>query len=426
MNLSGKSVYNGIVIVKVLGEKVSGEMLDEEARKRIEEVLSILPDKLILSNPVNRNYSYRKTVIRKIYLKDQPAYQIERFTDKQTFHENIEPRALRETVLNAFPAVYGQINVFGEKQQWDFKVTKKGKLLSNVHRNTARMQKEASQGETKQISVDGAVVMTHNRKKKYLLEEGTVVPPLMDLGIFTREGKVVRTMYDKYRQINRFLELVDDVIKDYPDRDMHIIDFGCGKSYLTFILYYYLVELKNRRVHMTGLDLKEDVIRKCNETAQKYHYDNLHFELGDINGYMTDEPVDMVVTLHACDTATDYALYNAITWNAGIILSVPCCQHEINSQIASEDLSLLTRYGIVKERVSALITDAVRANVLEYCGYKTQLLEFIDIAHSPKNILIRGVKRNVSAEKRECARAEVERLCKEFHLKQTLAEMIFH
>ena len=175
---------------------------------------------------------------------------------------------------------------------------------------------------------------------------------------------------------------------------------------------------------MTGLDLKEDVIRKCNETAKKYHYENLHFELGDINGYQTTEPVDMVVTLHACDTATDYALYNAISWNAGIILSVPCCQHEVNAQIKSENLSLLTKYGIVKERMSALMTDAVRANVLEYCGYRTQLLEFIDIAHSPKNILIRAVKGNVSKAKREKAKEEIERLCREFGIRQTLAELV--
>ncbi|MCM1499918.1 MAG: SAM-dependent methyltransferase [Clostridium sp.] len=402
-------------------------MLDEEARKGMGEVLDTLPDKLVLSNAVDKDYQYRKTVFRKMYLKGQMRYQLERFTDKQTFHENMEPCALRETVFNLFPAVYGQMNIFGGKQQWDFKISKKGKLLSQVHRSAAGMQKgDCAQQNGKRISVDGAAAMSHNRKKKYLLEEGKVVPPLVDLGIFTAEGKIVRSMYDKYRQINRFLELVEDVIKDYPDRELHIIDFGCGKSYLTFILYYYLVELKGRSVHMTGLDLKEEVIRKCNETAQKYRYDGLRFELGDINGYTTDEPVDMVVTLHACDTATDYALYNAIAWNAGIILSVPCCQHEINAQIASEDLALFTRYGIVKERVSALITDAIRANVLEYCGYKTQLLEFIDIAHSPKNILIRAVKRNVPKERKERARAEVERLCEEFHLQQTLADRVFH
>ncbi len=410
-------------------------MSDTLEQKKITDVLEDFPNRLVLSSLRDKDYLYKKTVIQKINLKGREAYQMECFTDKQVFHENVETKQLRQVVFERFPSVYSQLNVFGEEKQWDFKVTKKGKLLSNVHMRNKKQADSAivqmaSGGENentlsgKRISVEGAVLMPHNRKKNYLLQEGTVVPPLVDLGIFTKDGKVVRSMYDKYKQINRFLELVEDVVKDYPGKNMHIIDFGCGKSYLTFILYYYLVELKGYEVHMTGLDLKEDVIRKCNETAKKYSYENLHFELGDINGYQTTEPVDMVVTLHACDTATDYALYNAIIWNAGIILSVPCCQHEVNAQIKSENLSLLTKYGIVKERMSALMTDAVRANVLEYCGYRTQLLEFIDIAHSPKNILIRAVKGNVSKAKRVKAKEEIERLCREFGIRQTLAELV--
>lgn len=410
-------------------------MSDTLEQKKITDVLENFPDRLVLSSLRDKDYLYKKTVIQKICLKGREVYQMERFTDKQVFHENVETKQLIQVVFEGFPSVYSQLNIFGKEKQWDFKVTKKGKLLSNVHMRNKKQADSAivqmasgggngNNPSEKRISVEGAVLMPHNRKKNYLLQEGTVVPPLVDLGIFTRDGKVVRSMYDKYKQINRFLELVEDVVKDYPDKNMHIIDFGCGKSYLTFILYYYLVELKEYEVHMTGLDLKEDVIRKCNETAKKYHYENLHFELGDINGYQTTEPVDMVVTLHACDTATDYALYNAITWNAGIILSVPCCQHEVNAQIKSENLSLLTKYGIVKERMSALMTDAVRANVLEYCGYRTQLLEFIDIAHSPKNILIRAVKGNVSKAKREKAKEEIERLCREFGIRQTLAELV--
>lgn len=402
-------------------------MLDTVARKQIADVLERQPNKLVLSNLADKSHLYKKTVVQKIAVQGRVMYQIERFTEKQAFHENVELDALQDVIFDCFPSIYMQMNIFGDEGQWDYKVTKKGKLLSNVRLNTGVDASEKISGRDsqngKRITLEGTPLPSHNRKKNYLLQEGTVIPPLVDLGIFTKEGKVVRTMYDKFKQINRFLELVEDVVKDYPNKDMHIIDFGCGKSYLTFILYYYLVELKGYQVHMTGLDLKEDVICKCNETAKKYGYENLHFEVGDVNGYQTDEPVDMVVTLHACDTATDYALFNAIQWGAGIILSVPCCQHELNAQVHSDDLSILTKYGIIKERMSALMTDAIRANVLEYCGYRTQLLEFIDIAHSPKNILIRAVKGNVSVAKREKAKVEVVKLCEEFHIEQTLAKL---
>lgn len=398
-------------------------MLEPLEQEKIAEILAKGPAKLVLSNLRERTYTYKKTVICKILLKGQEVYQIARFTEKQVFYENIPIKGLEEMVLQVFPETYMQMNIFDERVQWDFKVTKKGRLLKNTHQAAGQLKRgESGNGG---ISIEGAALRGHNRKKRYILEEGTVVPPLVDLGIFTREGKIVRSMYDKYRQINRFLEMVEDVVKDYPGKVLHIIDFGCGKSYLTFILYYYLVNLRGYSVEMTGLDLKADVIQKCNETAKKYHYENLHFELGDINGYRTDGPVDMVVTLHACDTATDYALYNAVLWKADIILSVPCCQHEVNAQIVSDNFSLLTRYGIVKERVSALMTDAIRGNVLTYCGYRTQLLEFVDFAASPKNVLIRAVRANVSKEKRKQAKEEVERLCREFGIRQTLAELLF-
>ena len=229
--------------------------------------------------------------------------------------------------------------------------------------------------------------------KQYILKEGVPVPFLIDLGVMSAQGKIVHARYDKFRQINRFLEFIEDVLPRLSrEREVTILDFGCGKSYLTFAMYYYLRELKGYDVNIIGLDLKMDVIEKCNSLALRYGYEKLHFYHGDIADYEGVSSVDMVVTLHACDTATDYALAKAVEWGAEVILSVPCCQHEVNKQIKNEMLEPVLRYGILKERMSALITDAVRANLLESKGYDTQILEFIDMEHTPKNLLIRAVK----------------------------------
>lgn len=333
---------------------------------------------------------------------------MEKFTDKQVFHENIDKSQLESKLIESIENKYKQVSAWSETTTFDLKISKKGKIhLSKRKSDNVKM-----------------VNKSHNKEKNYILKEGMIIEPLIDLGVFTKEGKVVKSKYDKYKQINRFVEIIDDEIKKNDYKELTILDFGCGKSYLTFVLYYYFVKIKNIKVKMIGLDLKKDVIKKCNDIAKSYNYENLHFELGDINGFKYNNKVDMVITLHACDTATDYALYNAIKWNGKMIFSVPCCQHEFNKDMKSEDLSILTRYGIIQERVAALMTDAVRGNLLEAVGYKTQLLEFIDIAHSPKNILIRASKGKVSKEKREKAIEEVNNLIKEFNFNPTLYKLL--
>ncbi len=300
------------------------------------------------------------------------------------------------------------MTAWSNNEIFDLKISKKGKIFLGKKKN-----------DNSKIVAKG-----HNKEKNYILKEGMIIEPLIDLGVFTKEGKVVNSKYDKYKQINRFIEIIDDEIKKNDYKELTILDFGCGKSYLTFVLYYYFVKIKNINVKMIGLDLKEDVIKKCNDIAKRYNYENLHFELGDINGFKYNNKVDMVITLHACDTATDYALYNAIKWNSKMIFSVPCCQHEFNSQMKANELSILTKYGIVQERVAALMTDSVRANLLECVGYKTQLLEFIDIAHSPKNILIRASKNNISKEKKKKSLNEVNNLIRTFNFNPTLYNLL--
>lgn len=387
--------------------------LENEELTKIKQAVALALGKetprIVISNRGDSSYIYKKIDIRLVTIKGRPQYQISSYTDKQVFQSNIDKTLLFGKLMEIFPGKMKQMNVFTTEGEYGFKISKKGKLLRNENKNN----------KTKLSAYEG-----QNRIKNYILKEGTVIPPLVDMGIFTKDGKVVKSMYDKYKQINRFIEMVDDVLKEDENEVINIIDFGCGKSYLTFILYYYLVEIKKKRTNIIGLDLKEDVIIKCNKAAGKYGYDNLKFELGDINGYSSDMPVDMVVTLHACDTATDYALYNAVKWGAKYILSVPCCQHEVNKQIESDVLAPMMKYGIIKERMSALATDAIRGNMLEYRGYKTQLLEFVDMTHSPKNILIRAVKCSISDSKKKKALEEVANMCEMLNIRPAIYKLL--
>ena len=345
----------------------------EELLKRV--LISLLVDMVI--SGARGGGDFIKIKVRPVMIRDSLYFQVSRYTDKQVFHENMTAEDALETLSGWILHDFRQAQIRMQDEMVTVLVSKKGKATVK--------SKKAACIETQNLE--------HNRKKQYIIEEGTAVPFMIDLGVMTESGKIIRTRYDKYRQINRFLEFIEDILPELPtDRTVHIIDFGCGKSYLTFAMYYYLKVLKHYDIRITGLDLKQKVIEDCQALADRYGYDGLQFLCGDIADYNGTDEVDMVVTLHACDTATDYALYKAVKWHASVILSVPCCQHELNRKMQCETLSGAFQYGLIKERTAALMTDAMRGQLLEMKGYKTQLLEFIDMEHTPKNILIRGVK----------------------------------
>lgn len=347
----------------------------QDIRNILKESINIDFLSATLSNPKDKG-GVQKVKVRPILKQGALLFQCEEHRNNQVFHKNLGMEQTVE-VLAEYMKQLKQMQLETKSHRVMVLVSKKGKVT---------IQKKPQTGCTQ-------VDLSHNRNKQYILKEGRVVPFLQDLGVMTSEGKIVRTKFDKFRQINRFLEFVEDIVPQLAqDREVTILDFGCGKSYLTFALYYYLHELKQYDVRIIGLDLKSDVIRHCNALAEKYGYGKLKFLEGNIADYTGVDEVDMVVTLHACDTATDFALDKAIGWNAKVILSVPCCQHELNGQIKNEVLEPIMKYGLLKERMAALLTDGLRAEYLEACGYDAQILEFIDMEHTPKNILIRAVK----------------------------------
>lgn len=369
--------------------------------------------RVILSNPSSKD-GVIKICARPMLKNKSLLFQIEEYTKTQVFHKNL-------TAGDAGSYLTGKLSSDTSSQTASFKnalvetksftanvlVSKKGTITIKKKMNASAKQPKIS--------------LSHNRKKKYILEEGIPVPFLIDLGVMTQNGNIVNAHYDKFRQINRFLEYIEDILPSLPtDRELRILDFGCGKSYLTFAIYYYLKILKGYPVRITGLDLKEDVIRHCNELAVKYGYDKLEFLCGDIAYYDGCSQVDMVVTLHACDTATDYALAKAVGWGAKVILSVPCCQHELNKQMKNDLLSPVLHYGILKERMAALMTDGLRAQILEANGYRTQILEFIDMAHTPKNLLIRAVYNGHCADNK----AQINELLATFDINPTLYRLL--
>lgn len=367
-----------------------------------EEINSNLVEKAILSNPVNKE-KYKKASLKKVIIKNEELLQLELFTKTQSFttnHKKNENLSYLEELMKEFR----QAEIWCKDYYYAFKISSKGKILSNKKKRQTIIE-----------------AVSNNKEKSYIIKEGMIVPPLIDLGVMTEDGKIVKAHYDKYRQINKYLEIIDNTI-GYED-NLNIIDFGCGKSYLTFIVYYYLTYIKKIKCNIIGLDLKKEVIDKCNSIRDKYNYSNINFIYKDIALFNESDNIDLIMTLHACDTATDFALYHAIRLNAKYILSVPCCQKEINKQLDKNTFNLMNKYGLLKERFSALLTDSIRANILEYYGYKVNVGEFVDFDASPKNVLIKGIltdnKYNPKIKK------EIDDIISRYNIKQTLYELCF-
>ena len=373
---------------------------ENDLQQYLKRILTDNPYKLVLSGPDGMRETLRRLA---------NGYQAERIVNRQAFQSNLTSEEMYPYVLSRFEEGYRQLNAWSESYEYNLRVAKRGRAMFSrkANKNAAAPSEQ------------------HNRVKNYILPEGEIVPPLVDMGVFTPDGKVVPSHYDKYKQINRFLEMMDDTLTEIGEGEtLHVVDFGCGKSYLTFILYYYLLKVKGIRAVVTGVDLKADVIAACNKAAKKYGYDGMSFVVGDIAGFQPKDVVDVVVSLHACDTATDYALYNAVSWGAKHIFSVPCCQHELNKQMTGGRFPILTRYGIIQERFAAMATDAIRANLLTVVGYKTQVLEFVDLSHTPKNQLIRGSKSEIPLERRKAALEEAKALMGEFGFTPTIFKLL--
>jgi len=368
---------------------------------------------IVISNPRKKDL-VSKIKIRPLLIQGQIVFQITSYVGTKVLHENHNKEELILKITDSMTTDFKQLELDSMKINAVVLVSKKGQITVK--------------SKQKEVSVEKVTDLSHNRTKRYLLEEGRPVGFLIDLGIQTSDGKIVKSKYDKFKQINRFLEFIEDIVPALKkEGQVSILDFGCGKSYLTFAMYYYLKEICQMDIHIIGLDLKEDVIKTCSKLRDKYQYEELEFLQGDIELYEGVKKVDMVVTLHACDTATDHALAKAVKWGAKVILSVPCCQHELNKQMNNNILQPVLQYGLIKERMAALMTDAIRADILTENGYEAQILEFINMEHTPKNILIRAVKKNKTVNnsfEKSKEQEALEKLYEEYHISPTLAKLL--
>ncbi len=355
------------------------------------------PLKVIVSQPRAKTESKKRILT----LKQERIlfWQEEKYRQNQVFHQNYEKSEQVLVWWQECSSIYKQAQVQTREKEYH-----------------VFFQKDGSCRFTTTNIVRTIDVQAHNRKKQYIMQEGNPIDFLVELGIMTQQGKVIQSKYDKFRQINRYLEIVSDCLPFLSEGKLRIIDFGCGKSYLTFALFWFLKQ-RQRDIIIVGLDLKKDIVEHCNLLAQCLQYQGLHFQVGDIEHWQNQEPIDLVVSLHACDTATDAALAQAVRWNAKVILAVPCCQHELAPQLRDPEQSAILRHGILRERLASIITDALRAELLEAHGYQTQVMEFIDLEHTPKNLLIRGIKQQ-NMTKVEKAQENVSSLLQHYGLQE--------
>ncbi|GAB6107558.1 class I SAM-dependent methyltransferase [Fusibacter bizertensis] len=326
--------------------------------------------------------TFLKVDIKPVEIKGEVLFQVSYQYEQKIIHENMRELELLKKIENLLGAYFKQAQIFSVGADYQILFNKKG-MGTTIKKPPTRF----------------SVNISHNRQKNYLIPEGVPCDFMQYLGVMDDQGKVIKKRYDKFRQLNKYLEFVEDALSYLPEEPT-IIDFGCGKAYLTFALYYYLVKIKQMKVKIIGLDLKEDVIEYCNSVASKLNYEGLSFQKGDIKDFSFAGQVDMVVSLHACDTATDEAIGKAVGWGAKVIYAVPCCQHELFNQLNNDTMMPLLKHGIVKDKLTTIVTDTLRACALESVGYNVQMVEFIDLEHTPKNILIRGFLSQKSIEQK--------------------------
>ena len=349
--------------------------------------------KAVFSGPRVANESIRRVDVHPIEIRDGRRFQFTSQTETQQAHQNLDASEAASEFIRLCQNVYRNVRLVTDSATSEARASKKGVWFLKTRATSGATADFGASASTDENS-SAQEVESHNRVRSYLIPAGVPCPFLIHTGVMSRDGSVRANHSRKFRQINRFLEFIHDIADALPsDRPLRIVDFGCGKSYLTFATHYLFSSILKRECHIVGLDRRTDVIAACKKIVTCLSLPNLEFHVGDIAGFLSKDPVDLMISLHACNTATDDAIAQAIQWNSSAILAVPCCQHELNEMLRASTLSPITSYGITKDRFAAIATDTMRASLLTASGYQTQVMEFIDLEHTPKNLLIRAIKR---------------------------------